>query len=96
MAKTVKTAKRIKRNYYRTTYTVTVLSLDEPVKPLKTLTELQDLLMFGHVAGEYSRTKVQELSSKSFAKACAASGCQPEIFGLTKTGANVPDGPEDQ
>lgn len=84
-----------KRKFYKTIFTVEVLSEDFPVKDLS-LKELAEETVHGDYSAQTEITKTEQLTGKEAADALVAQGSDPEFFMLDEEGNDVgTGGPEE-
>ncbi len=76
------------RQFYRTTYTYTVLS-ENPMADSLSLTDIAYMTDEGDCVGRFGETKTETLTSKEAADALNDAGSEPGFFMLNDDGEEI-------
>ncbi len=80
-----------KRKFYKTTFTVTVLSEDEPISEDLSLEEIERGFTSGDWSGQVTSEGSEELSAQEAAYELMEQGSDPSFFRLTEDGEDLDD-----
>ncbi len=81
-----------KRTFYRTVYTIEVLS-EEPMNPDLDLADIDFAISEGECSGEVSMGPSEPIDAATVAKALAAQGSDAEFFNLNEDGSESSGSP---
>jgi hypothetical protein len=86
----VKKAKKAQRKFFKTVFTVTVLSEGHPLSAHTELKVIEDAITEGDCVGEIELSSAYRLTRKEVVKELAELRSVPQFFGLDERGRDLP------